>query len=144
DLSQSKIRPWIQSVYYQRGLTASAGNARFLALLQQQLHVPLEQGKSAMEDLLDANLLCPLGGEYQLVEDLNGGLRSWQSTAWANRNAAAVPDDFQAPLLKWFRGADAHLTKSGDQITTRIELDMQRNPTAPTVELPNLFNLNNL
>lgn len=144
DLSQSKIRPWIVGLYYQRGLTASAGNARFLALLQQQLHVPLEDAKHVTEELLDAKLICPLGGEYQLVEDLNGGLKSWQSTAWANRNAATVPEDFQTPLLKWFRGLDGHLAKYGDQITARVELDMQRNPAAPKVELPNFFNLGNL
>jgi hypothetical protein len=144
DLSQSKIRPWIVGLYYQRGLTASAGNARFLAVLEQQMHVPIEQGKTTMEELLDAKLLCPLGGEYQLVEDLNGGLKSWQSTAWAKRNASSVPEDFEAPLLKWFRGLDGHLTMAGDQITTRMELDMQRNPAAPKVELPNFFNLGNL
>jgi hypothetical protein len=144
DLSQSKVRPWIVNLYYQRGLTASAGNARFLALLAQQLHVPLEEAKAATELLLDAKLICPLGGEYSIIEDLNGGLRSWQSTAWANRNAGQVPDDFQAPLLKWFRGLDAHLTKAGDQITTRFELDVERHPAAPKVELPNFFNLNNL
>jgi hypothetical protein len=146
DLSQSQITPWIRSLYYQRGLTASAGNARFLALLNQQLHVPLEDAKKTTEDLLDATLICPLGGEYQLVEDLNGGRKSWQSTAWANRNAATIPENFEAPLLKWFRGLDAHLTKDGDQLFTRIELDIERHPppTEPAVELPSFFNLGNL
>src|SRR5262245_31257376 len=144
DLSQSKIKPWIVGLYYQRGMTASAGNARFLALLQQQLHVPLEQAKSTAEDLLDARLVCPLGGEYKLTEDLNGGMKSWQSTAWAQRNGATVPENFEAPLLKWFRGLDAHLTRSGDQLYSRIELDMQRQPTAPKIEIPNFFNLGNL
>jgi hypothetical protein len=74
DLSQSKIRPWIVSLYYQRGLDASAGNARFFRLLSQQLHVPAEQARSTAERLLDAQLVCPLGGEYKLIEDLNGGL----------------------------------------------------------------------
>ncbi|HEY2413849.1 MAG TPA: hypothetical protein VGI40_16480 [Pirellulaceae bacterium] len=146
DLSQSQIKPWIRSLYYQRGLTASVGNARFLALLNQQLHVPLEDAKKTTEDLLDAQLICPLGGEYQLVEDLNGGRKSWQSTAWANRNSGAIPDNFEAPLLKWFRGLDAHLTKDGDQLFTRIELDIERHPppTEPKVELPSFFNLGNL
>jgi hypothetical protein len=143
DLSQSTIRPWILSLYYQRGLAASVGNSEFLTILAQQLHVPLEQARKTAEDLLDARLICPLGGEYQLVEDLNGGMKSWQSTAWAKRNGASVPDDFEAPLLKWFRGLDAHLTKVGDQINTRIELDMQRQPTAPKIDIP-LFNFNNL
>ena len=67
-----------------------------------------------------------------------------RSTAWAKRERTSVPEDFEAPLLKWFRGLDGHLAKFGDQITTRIELDMQRNPAAPKVELPNFFNLGNL
>jgi hypothetical protein len=144
DLGASQIRPWIRSLYYQRGLTASAGNARFLALLNQQLRVPLEQAKKTTEVLLDAELICPLGGEYQMVEDLNGGGKSWQSTAWAKRTSSNVPDDFEAPLLKWFHGLDAHLTKTGDQITTRIELDIERHPSEPKVELPSFFNFNNL
>jgi hypothetical protein len=143
DLSQSKIRPWIMSLYYQRGLAASAGNSRFLALLSQQLHVPLSQARTTAETLLDAKLVCPLGGEYQLVEDLNGGLKNWESTAWARRDSAAIPEDFEAPLLKWFRGLDAHLAKAADQISTRVELDMQRQPTAPKLDIP-LFNFNNL
>jgi hypothetical protein len=143
DLSQSKIRPWILSLYYQRGLAASAGNARFLSLLSQQLHVPPEQARAVAEKLLDAQLVCPLGGEYSLVEDLNGGLKSWQSTAWAGRTTTTIPEDFEAPLLKWFRGLDAHLVKVGDSVSTRIELDMQRTPTSPKLEIP-LLNFNSL
>jgi hypothetical protein len=143
DLSQSKIRPWIMSLYYSRGLAASAGNARFLALLSQQLQVPIEDARPVAEQLLDAKLVCPLGGEYNLVEDLDGGLRTWRSTAWARPSSTTVPDDFEAPLLKWFRGLDAHLTKAGDSVMTRIELDMQRKPTAPKLEIP-LFNFSDL
>jgi hypothetical protein len=136
DLSQSKLRPWILSLYYQRGLEASAGNARFMTVLGQQLHVPIDQAMTTAERLLDARLIDPLGGEYQLVEDLGGGPKVWASTSWAGRNASEIPADFEAPILQWFRGLDAHLTKSGDQVTTRIELDMQRQPTAPKLELP--------
>jgi hypothetical protein len=140
DLSQSKIRPWITSLYYQRALAASAGNSRLMSQLNQQLHVPMDQAKEAAEDLIDGRLVCPLGGEYKLVEELNGGARLWESTAWANRNLAAVPDDFEAPLLKWFHGLDAHLNKAGDQLVARIEIDMERKPTAPKIDLP-FFNL---
>jgi hypothetical protein len=140
DLSQSKIRPWITSLYYQRALAASAGNARLLTQLNQQLHVPIEKAREVAEDLLDAHLICPLGGEYRLVEDLNGGARTWQSTAWSRRSLTTVPEGFDAPLLKWFRGLDAHLNKVDDQIVARFELDMERKPTAPKIDLP-FFNL---
>jgi hypothetical protein len=143
DLSQSKIRPWIMNLYYSRGLAASAGNSRFLTLLSQQLHVPAEQAMDVAEDLLDAKLLCPLGGEYQLTEDLNGGMRTWQSTAWARPSTTTIPESFEAPLLKWFRGLDAHLLRTGDAVNTRIELDMQRKPTAPKIDIP-LLNFGSL
>jgi len=143
DLSQSRIRPWITSLYYQRGLAGSAGNTRLLTQLNQQLGVPIEQAKDVAEDLLDAQLVCPLGGEYQLVEDIRGGARAWESTAWAKRNLAATPEDFEPTLLQWFRGLDAQLNKDGDQIVARIELDMQRKPSDSKLDLP-FFNLNNL
>lgn len=142
DLSKSEVRPWIVHLYYQRGLLASAGNARFLMQLAQQLGLPLSQAKAAAEQLLDAELRCPLGGEYQLVPD-EAGLSTWRSTAWAKREVGKIPDDFEPPLLKWFRGLDAHLTRDGDQITTRIELDIQRQPAASKFEIP-LLDFNKL
>jgi len=141
DLSQSKIKPWITNLYYQRAIAASAGNMRLLHQLNQQLHVPMDQAKEVAEDLLDGQFVCPLGGEYQLVEDLRGGAVTWQSSAWAKRNLTSIPEDFEAPLLKWFRGLDAHLNKTDGQILVRAELDMQRKPTAPKIELPFLNNL---
>jgi hypothetical protein len=136
DLSQSKIRPWITSLYYGRGLAASAGNARFLSVLGQQLHVPLADAKATAENLLDARMVCPLGGEYRQVEDLGGGPTVWESTAWAGRDASTIPDGFEPPILKWFRGLDAHLSKVGDQVLTRVEIDMQRQPQAPKIDIP--------
>jgi hypothetical protein len=113
---------------------------RLLTQLNQQLHVPMEQAKTVAEELLDGRLVDPLGGEFRLVEEIQGGLRMWESSAWAGRRLNAVPEDFEAPLLKWFRGLDAHLLKTDDQILVRVELDLQRKPGAPRIELP-LFNL---
>jgi hypothetical protein len=140
DLSQAKFRPWVSGLYYSRALEASAGNVRFLHALNQQLRVPMDECRDVAEDLLDAELLCPLGGKFELVEDI-GGTTGWQSTAWAGRSLTAPPDDFEAPLLKWFRGVDAHLIKDGDRIMARAELDLQREPPqGGKFELP-LFNL---
>jgi hypothetical protein len=143
DFSQSKIRPWITSLYYQRGLAASAGNTKLLTQLNQQLGVPIEQAKDVAEDLLDGQLVCPLGGEYKIVEDVRGGGRYWESTAWANRNLTETPKDFEPTLLQWFRGLDAQLNKDGDQIVARIELDLQRKPSESKLDLP-FLNLGNL
>jgi hypothetical protein len=130
----------VQGLYYTRALEASAGNARLLAALHQQLGVPLADCRAVAEDLLDAGLHCPLGGEFKLVEEM-GFPPVWQSTAWSGRSLAEIPTDFEAPLLKWFRGVDAHLIKADGRIIARGELDVQREPLQRGgFELP-LFNL---
>jgi hypothetical protein len=99
------------------------------------------QAKELAEDLLDAKLHCSLGGEYQLMEEI-GGPQVWESSAWAKRgDLSKVPEDFEAPILKWFHGLDAHLLKGGDQISVHAELDMERKPTEPKIDIPflNLF-----
>lgn len=136
DLSQAKIRPWLNSMYYERGLAASAGNSRFLGQLAQQLHVPIENAVTVSEELLDGKLICPLGGKYELVEDIQGGARYWRSTARSAMTGSQPPEGFEAPLLKWFRGLDAQLTRDGDQVMAHAELDMQRKPGLPKLDLP--------
>jgi hypothetical protein len=142
DLNDAKVKPWINGMYYQRAIQASAGNTRFLSQINQQLHVPMAQTREVAEDLLDAEIYCPLGGEYQLIEEI-GGPQVWESTAWTKRDLANIPEDFQAPILKWFRGLDAHLIKTDDQILTHAELDMQRRPSEGKLELPSFFDLFN-
>jgi hypothetical protein len=140
DLSEAKFKPWVQGLYYMRALDASAGNIRLLAALHQQLGVPLADCRTVAEDLLDAELHCPLGGEFKLVEEV-GFAPVWQSTAWSGRSLAEIPADFEAPLLKWFRGVDAHLIKADGRIIARAEFDVQREPPqGGGFELP-LFNL---
>ncbi|HEX5102593.1 MAG TPA: hypothetical protein VFV87_02200, partial [Pirellulaceae bacterium] len=139
DLNSAKVKPWINGMYYQRAITASAGNTRFIHQLNQQLHVPMGQAKELAEDILDAKLHCSLGGEYQLMEEI-GGPQIWESTAWAKRDLSKIPEDFEAPILKWFHGLDMHLLKTGDEISVHAELDMQRKPSEPKIDLP-FFNL---
>jgi hypothetical protein len=136
DLSQAKIADWVNRTYYQRAVQASEGNVRLLHLLNQQLQVPLEDCRTVAEELLEAELLSPLGGDYELVE-MEGG-RGWQSSAKAG---ASPPADYEAPLLSWFRGLDASLIKYEDQVLTHVEIDMQRKASEePQIEIP-LFEL---
>jgi hypothetical protein len=139
DLSQAKFQPWVKNLYYTRALQASAGNSQMLHQLNQQLHVPMEQARDVAEDLLDGELICPLGGKYELAEEL-GGSKIWLSTALGRQDPGTAPEDFEPPLLKWFRGADAHLIKADGRITARIELDVQRQEAEPLFQLP-LFKL---
>ncbi|MCE9526332.1 MAG: hypothetical protein K8R36_09795, partial [Planctomycetales bacterium] len=97
------------------------------------------------EELLDARLRCTLGEDYELAEFPGGG-KYWQSTA-TPKPGQWMPEDYSAPLLEWFRGADASLIKLDDKLLAHVELDMQRKPAAagelPKIEIPNIdvFNL---
>jgi len=142
DLSQAKFRSWVNQLYYQRALQGSAGNVRFMYTLNQQLHVPLEDAPEMAERLVDGQLRDPLGGDYKLVETEDGGL-FWRSTEFPDRGGR-MPETFQAPVLDWFRGLDAHVTKYGDRMVARFEVDMLRKEREqPKLEIPSLplFNL---
>lgn len=145
DLSQSKLRSLINELQFQRAYQASLGNARWLHSLTQQLDVPREEALATAEQLLDAKLTCTLGGQYELsIRDDGSAL--WVSTHWPvgqDGNAAGgdAPPPYTAPLLEWFRGADAGLTMYGDRVVTRAVIDLQRKPAeALAAPLP-LFDL---
>jgi hypothetical protein len=139
DLSQAKLQTWVNQMAYSRAYRASLGNARLLHALSQQLGVPREQSLVVAESLLDALVVCTLGGGYRLSEQ-PGQASLWKSTAWPKPPTQGVPADYQAPLLGWFRGLDASLTKHPDRIVVHAQFDMQRKPGEPKVELP-FFNL---
>jgi hypothetical protein len=141
DLSQSKFASWINATWFQRAVETSAGNCHLLHSLNQQLHVPLADCQAVAEDLLDAQLRGTLGGEYAVTE-LPGGGKYWQSTG-APKSGEWMPDNYSAPLLEWFRGADASLIKTDDKLVAHVELDLQRKPAKdalPKIDIP-LFNL---
>jgi hypothetical protein len=139
DLSQSKLSGWISTLMADRARQASLGNARLLHALSQQLHVPREDALNTAEHLLDAKLVCPLGGEYQLAES-PGSIGLWQSTRWSAADSTEPREPYSPLLLEWFRGLDARMTKSDGRLVVHAELDMQRKPSASKFELP-LFNL---
>jgi hypothetical protein len=129
DLSEAKLAGWVNNLSYERARQSSVGNVKLLHLLHQQLGVPYEEARETAEQLLNAQLVCPLDGEYELTQRDNGAL-AWQSSAWPNARGAAAPDDYESPILSWFRGLDARLAKHPDHIMIHAEIQLQRQPTA--------------
>ena len=97
--------------------------------LDQQLHVPPEHSKEAAELLLDAILICPLGGKYEYHE-IPGGTGFWTSTALVDQPAGSLlsteaPEGFVAPPLNWFRGLKADVLVTPEALSLHAELVMQ-------------------
>lgn len=124
DLSQAQFGAWLNAMAFERAWQVSAGNARLLHVLAQQLRVPLSDAQEVAQWLLDAELVCPLGGDYELSPD--EGLPLWQSTAWSQQRRGTLPADYVAPPLTWFRGLEASLLRQEDDLGVHVTLDVQR------------------
>lgn len=83
DLSAARITPLLNRFVYWRTMQTSLGNLRFLRDLEQQLRVPGKECKRVAEFLFDAELRCPLGGEYVYQPD-EFGIPRWTSTSFAD------------------------------------------------------------
>jgi hypothetical protein len=136
--------------------------------LTTQLHVPPEDSRAVAERLVGGQFVCPLGGEYQLLESgepataggerdehlpTPGARRLWASTAVTPENRfllTEIPADYQMPLMNWFRGLEAEVVRddAADALALHAELDMVHQEIAPPSEesdsgfkLPSLGNL---
>ncbi len=135
DLSQSKVKPLINNLFFGRAYDVSVANAQLMHVLAQQMGLPLSESRQVAEMLFDTKLVCSLGGEYELVEDDRGG-QAWQSTAWGKPSTTAAAADYDAPMMSWLRQLDATLMKDGDQLRLRASIDMQRKEPEQSFELP--------
>ncbi len=128
DVAQAKITPLLNDLGYDRTAETSRGNLRLMHQLNQQLGVPLPECLDVAEDLLNAELVCPLGGEYGL-EQSAGGLTWWTSPALTGAQSRGLtpppaPEGFLAPPLNWFRGLDADVQILPDTLNLHAEVLM--------------------
>jgi hypothetical protein len=89
--------------------------------------------------LLDARLVAPLGGKYE-VREFPGGLQSWVSTALADAgNPSTPPEGYQFPALNWLRGIDFELRAEQGSLSMHGEVIMPVEAKPAGFQLPNLF-----
>jgi len=128
DLAGSQYASAINAEGYVRARKASAGNVHLMHTLMQQFHIPAEEAPAAARELLDASLVCPLGGKYELVADFSPFTR-WHSTGWAHESLKyenEVPKAYRTPLLQWLAGMRLEFEIDPNVLHTHIELDLRR------------------
>ncbi len=119
DLQGTNLARWANQQGYQHAAKMSQGNVRLLSLLSEQFRVPPAEALATAQRVLDAELLDPLGGKYELVAG-SGGAGQWRST----QAGAGVPATYQFPALTWIRGVDLEGRLSEGQVVVHAELDM--------------------
>lgn len=130
DVANAGITPMLNDLGYARTRETSLGNLRFLHALGQQLHVPAAKRLETAERLLDAKMICPLGGNYTLLPD---GADRWTSTALGDGPSGGflkvhAPDGYRSPPLSWFRGLDLEATMTEKSVSAHAEVLMQLPP----------------
>lgn len=129
NLEETKAARIINALGYGRARKISDGNAHLLNVLVTQLRAPRDQALKIAEQVLDAKLTCPLGGEFRLVSQPSG-VQSWQSTATSGQGRprlfAGAPEGYVFPALKWFRGVEVDLLMDEPQLRVHAEVLMQR------------------
>ncbi len=123
NLSQTKLEAYLNELSFQRAKQASIGNARLMQILIQQLGVPREAAHETVQRLLNAELICSLGGQYRL-EPIPSALPQWRSDRWKGHTAAEA--DYRAPWMDWFQGGQVRIVRLQDRIVLNGELDMKR------------------
>ncbi len=126
DLTGTQMAENVNAFGYMRTRETSAAGSRMMNALANQLRVPRHQCREVAERLIDGEFVCPLGGEYQLYEPRRS-LETWASTALPESNRFSlteVPEDFQLPLLEWFRGLSGDLTLDEQGLSAHVEVKM--------------------
>ena len=126
DLVGTQYEQAATSLGYSRARQTSASGSRFMNSLTQQLHVDKQQAAELANQLVDGQFVCPLGGEYLLVE-VPGGVQAWASTALPASNQfllTEIPPGYHLPLLTWFRGITAELVRLDDSLTLTAVIEM--------------------
>jgi hypothetical protein len=132
DVGASELSELINGIGYFRARQVTGGNVHFLQRMTTQLGVSPDRALVAAEDLLNARLICALGGEFKL-EGPRGGQTAWTSTAWdesASRLITQVPRGFMAPPLDWFRGMQLDGSVTSEEVSAFAVVKMYRRPRA--------------
>ncbi len=122
DLRQSNAAAFLNTLGYLRAQRTSEGNRRFLQSLARQMRVPAEECRQQAEYILDGQLVCTLGGQYELSRD------RWRQGEWISVPApggSLAPARYQFPPLGWFRGLDLDFALLGDTLGAHAELIVQ-------------------
>ena len=138
DLSQAALKDWANTVNYRRAWQTSVSNIQMLNLAVQQFRISPEDARLVMQRMLDAELVCSLGGEYQLAKTPSGRA-IWVSSKWPSFLNPMLPPNHVAPFLTWFRGFELEVSKAETQFSVHGFLDIERSEQATQLPSFNVF-----
>lgn len=140
NLRGSELEGWVNEYLYQRASATSAAGADFLASLSNLLGCAPENAIEQANLILGGEVQCALGGTYQALPHIAGSSAGphWVSTAWGEGNRvppSMPPLSYQAPIMQWFRGADATVTQYANRLVADAVIEIARVRPKPSAGL---------
>ena len=126
DLTRTQMAHSLNALGYMRSRETTVAASRMMNALANRLQVPRPDCRKVAERLVDGEFICALGGDYQLYAPQRG-LEVWLSSALPEQNQfllTEVPEDFQLPLLSWFRGCEGDLQVTDELLRAQLKIDM--------------------
>lgn len=147
DLTNTSLGHQLNDYGYKYAQEASQVNVRLMQSLVQQLHLPPSECLTAAELILDAKVVSPLGGNYELAQDKAGRV-TWvvvnrdaasgnAAGAPVSGNGSKAPASYVFPALNWLRGIDVDLQMQETTLALHAEIDMPAE-TRNAFQLPKL------
>lgn len=135
NLTESKLSNLASAFFFRRSWESSLNNVRFVNQISQQFGLTPQAAWEAAQQLLNVELICPLGGKYQF-QPISATRQTWSSSAWPDPDHPSLPDDFHAAIFHWFRGVSADVIQTEDQFVVHAILDVHRDESATESPLP--------
>ncbi len=123
DPGQTQVARYLHAFAYIESRKASGDNVQMLNELSGQLGIPAERAATVVNDILAAQPVCPLGGQFRLTGA--EARRVWRSTCWREGSLyeiERVPDEYRFPFLDWLRGTHIRFVLSQDTLCADVEL----------------------
>jgi hypothetical protein len=94
--------------------------------------------------LIDAKLVDPLGGKYELRATPAGGQAWVSSVDDPLRGSDSQPPDYQFPAVRWLHGVEAQAVLQPDSLILHAECELPALAEVSGVEMPALPSLPSL
>ena len=124
-VDQAKIAPYLNAYSYCQSRKLSASVASWLNRWSSGLRTDPKIFRKNVEQALQGELECPLGGEFTLAKHS----MTWTSSKWEEESLAMVdhvPDDYRFPFLQWLKGVELRFNLTMASLNSDVILEVAR------------------
>jgi hypothetical protein len=125
-LERAAIASYLHAYSYCVARQQSAANAAWLNRWTTGLRAQPKTFRASLEQALQANLRCPLQGNF-VLQRKPLSVNQWVSSAWRESELAAVkgvPPEYRFPFLHWMKKVELNFNLSSTSLKSELVLEV--------------------